>query len=123
MHSLKQIIDKYLSTIYHNSIENQIFPDALKQADVIPTHKKDEWTKKRKISSKLYERGMYNQILNYVDKFLSPYFFGFRKGHSTEQCFRIILESWIRILENGKYIGAVLTYIPKSSIINSIIAL
>ena len=41
-----EIIDKYLTTIYHNSIENQVFPDSLKEADVIPTHKKDETTKK-----------------------------------------------------------------------------
>ena len=45
-----EIIDKYLTKIYHNSIENQIFPDSLKQADVIPTHKKDKKNKKRKLS-------------------------------------------------------------------------
>ena len=42
-----EIIDKYLTTIYHNSIENQVFPDSLKEADIIPTHKKDETTKKK----------------------------------------------------------------------------
>ena len=43
------------------------------------------------IVSKLLERNMYNQILAYIDKFLSPYLFGFRKGHSTEQCLIIML--------------------------------
>ena len=45
-----EIIAKYLTKIYHNSIENRIFPDSLKQAEVIPTNKKDEKTKKRKLS-------------------------------------------------------------------------
>ena len=70
------ISKKYLTIIYNDSIENQIFPESLKQADVMPTHKKDERTKKenyRPISlvpviSKLYERETYNQILTYVKR-------------------------------------------------------
>ena len=42
-----EIIDKYLTTIYHNSIENQVFPDSLKEADVIPTTKKMKQQKKK----------------------------------------------------------------------------
>ena len=40
-----EISSKYLSEIYHRSVENQTFPNILKQADVIPIHKKDERTK------------------------------------------------------------------------------
>ena len=40
------ISKKYLTIIYNDSIENQIFPEALQQADVMPTHKKEERTKK-----------------------------------------------------------------------------
>ena len=61
--------------------------------------------------SKLFERDMYNQIINYIDKFLSPYLFGFRKGHSNEQCFSVMLERWKRALDNKLYVGAVLTYL------------
>ena len=40
------ISDVYLTNIYNNSIDRQKFPDTLKQADVIPTHKKEEKSKK-----------------------------------------------------------------------------
>ena len=46
------------------------------------------------VVSKLYERNMYNQINMYIQNHLSPYLFGFRKGHSTEQCLVIMLEEW-----------------------------
>ena len=96
------ISDVYLTNIYNNSIDRQKFPDSLKQADVIPTHKKEEKSKKenyRSISllpaiSKLYERNIYVQILHYIEKYLSPYLFGFRKGYSTEQCLNVMLETW-----------------------------
>ena len=42
----KDIAIEYLSNIYHESIENQIFPNVLKIADVIPTHKQFERTNK-----------------------------------------------------------------------------
>ena len=112
----------YLTNIYNESIENQIFPDSLKQADVIPTHKKDEKTKKenyRPISllptiSKLYEGEIYDQILNYIEKYLSPYLFGFRKGHSTEQYLNVMLERWKKALDQKKYAGAILTDLSKA---------
>ena len=87
----------YLTNIYIESKEEQIFPDSLKLADVTPIHKKDNKTTKenyRPVSLLSVERDMYNQIINYIDKFLSPYLFGFRKGHSNEQCLNVMLERW-----------------------------
>ena len=66
------------------------------------------------IVSKLFERNMYNQILAYIDKFLSPYLFGFRKGHSTEQCLIIMLEAWKEALDEKKNAGAILTDLSKA---------
>ena len=117
-----EISTPYLNNIYHKSIDNQVFPESLKLADVIPTHKKEERTKKenyRPISllptiSKLYERDMYNQILGYIEKYLSPYLFGFRKGHSTEQCLNVMLERWKRALDQRMCAGAVLTDLSKA---------
>ena len=112
----------YLTNIYNESKEEQIFPDSLKLADVTPIHKKDNKTTKEKyrpvsllpVVSKLFERDMHNQIINYIDKFLSPYLFGFRKGHSTEQCLSVMLERWKRALDNKLYVGAVLTDLSKA---------
>lgn len=104
------------------AIDNQIFPDTLKQADVIPIHKKLEKTLKENyrpvsklpIISKLHERDIYDQILNYIEKYLSPFLFGFRKGHSTEQCLNVMIEKWKKALDQKKYVGAVLTDLSKA---------
>ena len=71
---------KYVKEIYNKSIETCIFPDSLKLADVIPSYKRDARTEKENyrpvsllpIVSKLYERNMYAQIINDVNKYLSP---------------------------------------------------
>ena len=96
------IVCAYLSNIYNTSKEENKYPQSLKQADVTPIHKKEERTLLKNyrpvslipIVSKLFERDMYNQILVYIDKFLFPYLFGYRVGHSTEQCLIIMLEVW-----------------------------
>ena len=100
----------FLTKIYNESKADQIFPDSLKLADVAPIHKKEDRTNKENyrpvsllpVVSKLFERDMYNQINNYIDKFLSPYLFGFRKGHSIEQCLNVMLERWKMALDHKK---------------------
>ena len=101
------IISGHLSNIYNNSRHDKNFPNSLKLSDITPIYKKEGRTKKEyyrpvsllPIVSKLFERNMYNQIHSYIDKYLSPYLFGFRKGHSTEQCLNIMLESWKKALD------------------------
>ena len=116
------IVSNHLTKICNDSKTEQIFPESLKFADVIPIHKKDDRTNKENylpvsllpIVSKLLERDMYNQVNSYIEKHLSPYLFGFRKGHSTEQCLNIMLEHWKKALDNKKYVGAVLTDLSKA---------
>ena len=52
---------------------------------------------------------MFEQTYTYIDKFLSPYLFGYRKGHSTEQCLAIMIEVWRKALDSKYKAGAVLT--------------
>ena len=107
-----EISSVYLSKIYNYSQADQRFLDSLKSTDVIPIHKKDEKTNKenyRQVSllptiSKLFERDMYNQIIIYIEKHLSPYLFGLRKGHSTEQCLNVMIERWKRALDQNKLV-------------------
>ena len=83
-------------------IENSVFPDSLKQADIKPVYKADSKNKKenyRPVSilsnlSKTYERYMYTQMDKYFDSILSKYQFGFRKGYSAQQC--LLMESVFR---------------------------
>ena len=57
---------------------------------------------------------MSNQILSYIHKFLSPYLFGYRKGHSTEQCLTLMLETWKKAIDNKGKAGAILTDLLKA---------
>ena len=57
---------------------------------------------------------MYNQITCYMENHLSPYLFGFRKAHSTEQCLNTMLENWKKSLDSKKQVGAVLTDLSKA---------
>ena len=119
---INEISSVFLTKIYNDSIEDQLFPGPLKEADVLPIHKKEERTKKvnyRPVSllpaiSKLFERDMYNQIMGYIEKYLSPYLFGFRKGHSTEQCLNVVTERWKKAIDQQKCVGAVLTDLSKA---------
>ena len=91
-------------------------------ADVTPIHEKEGRTLMktyRSVSliptvSKLFERNMYNQILAYINKFLSPYLFGYRTGHRTEQCLIVMLEVWKKTLDGKNKAGGILTDLSKA---------
>ena len=116
------IISPFITKMYNDSKLNMNFPDSLKLADITPTHKKDDTTNKenyRPVSilpsvSKIFERNMFDQISGYIDKYLSPYFCGFRKGYSTQHCLIVMLEKWRKALDNGKLAGALLTDLSKA---------
>ena len=57
---------------------------------------------------------MHNQIIGYIEKYLCPYLFGFRKGYITEQCLNVMIERWKKALDQTKYVGAVLTDLSKA---------
>ena len=118
----KDIVSCYLSNIYNDCKHDNQYPLSLKAADVTPIHKKDEKTAMRNyrpvslipIVSKLFERNMYDQILEYINNFLSPYLFGYRKGHSTEQCLIVMLEIWRKALDDKNSAGGILTDLSKA---------
>ena len=74
--------------MYNESKSKADFPSSLKLADITPAHKKNERTIKnnyRPVSilpsiSKVFERNMFEQISVYIDKYLSKFLCGFRKG-------------------------------------------
>jgi len=108
--TIKQIapyISDVLAFIFNNSVSIGIFPDCLKYSFVIPLHKKGsklDPNNYRPISllspfSKIFEKGMKNRIINFLDhtKFLSPFQFGFRKNLSTE----LALQKFTSVILNG----------------------
>ena len=116
------IVSNYIRNFFNQSKNKQLYPTTLKIADVTPLHKKEEKTLTKNyrpvslipVVSKLYERNMYNQIQDYIQNYLPPYLFGFRKGHSTEQCLVIMLEEWKKALDKKGNAGAILTDLSKA---------
>ena len=117
------IVSKHLADIYNNSKNNENYPSSLKLGTITPINKKKTRTLLKKdyrpvslipVVSKVYEKNMYEQIHSYVEKFLSPYLFGYRKKHSTEQCLTIMIEVWKKALDYQNSDGAVLTDLSKA---------
>ena len=116
------IISPFITDIYNESKTKSDFPVSLKLADITPAHKKDDRTimdNYRPVSilpsvSKIFERNMYEQISQYVDKYLSPFLFGFRKGYCTQHCLMVMLEKWKTAMDRGNMAGALLTDLSKA---------
>ena len=116
------IVSHYVSDAYNKSKNCHLFPLSLKVADVSPIHKAKERVLMKNyrpvslipVLSKLYERNMYDPIFSYIEKFLSSYLFGYRKGHSTQQCLLVMIETWRKALDNRKSAGAILTDLSKA---------
>ena len=82
------IISPFLTRISNDAKLHSGFPDPLKLADISLIHKRGETTitdNYRSVSilpsvSKIFDRDMEEQILSYMEKFLSPFLCGFRRG-------------------------------------------
>ena len=51
--------------------------------------------------SKVYERCMYIQIYEYLNKILSKWQCGFCQGYSAQHCLLVMVEKWRQCLDNG----------------------
>ena len=118
-----EICKEYLLKIWNDEIlENQSFPVELKLADITPIFKKEDATlpkNYRPVSvlpsvSKVFERIMQKQLLQYIETFLSPYMCGYRKGFSAQIALISLLEKWKTALDEKKYAGAVLMDLSKA---------
>ena len=117
------IFAEFLFANYNASVvENSIFPSVLKLADITPVFKKGDKKCKdnyRPVSilsnvSKVFERIIFRQMLNYMEPFLSKYQCCFRKCYSTQHCLLSMLEKWKHAVDNGKVFGILLTDLSKA---------
>ena len=103
-------------------INDGVFPDELKLADVIPVHKGDESTCKenyRPISllpvlSKVIEKVLAFHMSEFMDKRLSPLLCGFRSKHSTQHALFRLIQSWHKSLDNSGKVGTILMDLSKA---------
>ena len=106
----------------HKKIMQKNFPNELKLADITPILKKDDsMLAKNYIPvsvlpcvSKIFERIMQKQLFQYVEKFLSPFLCGYRKGFSTQTALLGLAEKWKASLDKKGYCAAVLMDLSKA---------
>ena len=112
----------YLTSCFNNCVEDGIFPDRLKLADIIPVFKKGSSTDKvnyRPISllpvvSKIFERLIVNQLNVHFEPQFSKLLCGFRKGHSTQHAILNMIRNWQSAIANNLKVGAVLIDLSKA---------
>ena len=95
--------------IYNQSIETSIVPNILKVSQVTPVYKRGDATDPtnyRPIStlssfSKVFEKLIYNQLHNVLEKYsiLYKYQFRFRKGYSTGEAILEITDSFKKAMD------------------------
>lgn len=96
------------------SILNGVFPNELKIAKVIPIFKSGnviDIANYRPVSvlpafSKLFERIMYNRLIDFINKnnLLYKYQFGFRSNHSTAMALLLLVDRITEAMQNGEYV-------------------
>ena len=102
-----------LTYITNLSLTEGVFPCELKIAQVLPLYKNNDpmlFNNYRPISllpffSKVFERLMYNRLIDFIEKhhLLYQFQFGFRKNHSTFMALVILLEKITEALDNSQF--------------------
>ena len=113
------IVSQFVYNNFNNSLLNSNFPSHLKNTTITLIFKKkdrDNVENYRPVSilpnlSKIYERCMYIQIYEYLNKILSKWQCGFRQGYSAQYCLLVMVEKSRQCLDNGGVSGALRTYL------------
>ena len=108
-------ISDSFTMIINKCINQCIFPEQLKHAEVTPLFKKNDYLDKsnyRPVSiltamSKVFESIMCEQIMNFFDQVMSPSLSAYRKLYSTNNVIMKCLENWRYALDNKKIVGCV----------------
>ena len=116
------IFASYLCDFFNQSIENFEFLSILKNANITPVFKKGYRGSKENyhpastlpVISKIFEKLLCKQITIFLDRLLSKYQCGFRKGYSARHCLLAMLEKWKNTVGKGKIFGALLTDLSKA---------
>ena len=124
LHILKQCGFTYqmLTDCINDALSQGIFPDSLKFANITPVHKKDEATDKQNyrpvsvlpLLSKVFEKVIYDQLSQYLDKYLNSLLCGFRKAHSSQHALFKLLQAWQEELDKSGFVGTILMDLSKA---------
>ena len=124
LHILKQCGFTYqmVTDCINDALSQSIFPDSLKFANITPVHKKDEATDKQNnrpvsalpLISKVFEKVIYDQLSQCLDKYLNGLLCGFRKAHFSQQALFKLLQAWQEELDKSGFVGTILMDLSKA---------
>lgn len=117
-------ITPIIANIINNSIKKGIFPECLKSARVLPIYKsgdKNDPSNYRPISilctlSKIFEKHVAIQLQDFFKKtnIIHKKQSGFRKHHSCNTALTHLIDTWLKEIDSGKYIGSVFLDLRKA---------
>ena len=64
--------------------------------------------------SKVFERLLYDQLSDYLEKYLNTLLCGFRKAHSTQHTLFKLLQAWQEELDKSGLVGTILMDLSKA---------
>ena len=115
------ILTYHLTELFNVMIRNGRFPDELKGGDVSCLFKKNDPTSKvnyrpikKPAMSKISERLMTNQVIQFSEHFLPPLLCGFRPKYSTQHALLRFVEKCKESLDKRIFAGAVLMDLSKA---------
>ena len=116
------VICESLAFLINESFNTCTFPDTLKIAQVVPVHKKNSTLAKgnyRPVSllpvvSKVFERAIYSQLMEYFESKFNPLLSAFRPGYGCNTILLKIVEDWRQILDQNKHLAAILMDLSKA---------
>ena len=90
--------------------------------NITPGHKEYEPTDKENyrpasvmpLLSKVFERLLYDQLSEYLEKYLNTLLCGLREAHSTQYAFVKSLQTWEEELDKSGFVGTILMDLPKA---------
>ena len=117
-----ETLSQPIAYLINKSFSDRTFPSNAKKAEVVPIHKKNDNLSKsnyRPISilsslSKLFEKIIVNQMMDYFNDLFSCDLSGFRKHHGCEDVLLNFVESVKLSIDNNEIVGAVLTDLSKA---------
>ena len=120
--SMADIVSIPLTDCINSSVNNEVFPFALKYSEVSPVYKKDNKLSIKNyrpisilpVLSKVYERVIFDQLNSYFSTIFSPHLCGFRKGHSTQHALLRMSREWLECLDSSGIVGTVLMDLSKA---------
>ena len=113
----KSVIAPQITSIVNMSLDQSVFPDKLKKAQVTPLYKKNDpllKTNYRPISVLCIFSKIEQQLSDFFENIFNPYLCAFRRGHGCQTTLRRLLEDWRNALEKNLYVAAVLMDLSKA---------